>query len=309
MPSNYDDIPTKPSRETLLQCFSVTSSSYNLSFWNISFWRSRITCRSVQHINIYRGFWKSLAPAWTVRSILPRGRQFVMLGMQVSTVTARISNTLLIKSAHVARLANRHSCVTAGAQIAWKCCSWLHPTELIIYQRGAPVLTFSNPPSSQQAMVSFFHPRELKEEKSDSKYWCNERKKAKPKFQYRRLSAFTAQATCFEAWQPGCSAPQSPVIHYPRPGGWCKQETLGCVDSGPRALYTAVELRCFTLTHIIYSGVTNGRVHRERGPNDTDFIQQWCGRVMRLDLAGIKSFVNVRQAQLWMACRLKWLHT
>lgn len=190
-------------------------SSYNLSFGNISFWRSRITCWSVQHTNFYRGFWKSLAPAWTVRTISPRGRQFAMLGMQVSTVTARISNTLLIKSVLVARLANRHSCVTAGAQIASKCCSWLHPTELIIYQRGAPVLTFSNPPSSQRAMVSFFHPWEWKEEKSDSKYWCNEEKKAKPKFQHRRLSAFTAQATCFETWQPGCSARSHPSFIIP----------------------------------------------------------------------------------------------
>lgn len=95
--------------------------------------------------------------------------------MQVSTVTARISNTLLIKSVLVARLANRHSCVTAGAQIASKCCSWLHPTELIIYQRGAPVLTFSNPPSLRGATVSFLPPRKWKEEKSDCKYWCKEK--------------------------------------------------------------------------------------------------------------------------------------
>lgn len=77
-----------------------------------------------------------------------------MLWMQVSTVTARISNILLIKSLLVARLANHHSCVTAGAQTAPKCCSWLHPTELIIYQRGAPVLTLSNPPSGR----GFFFP-------------------------------------------------------------------------------------------------------------------------------------------------------
>lgn len=143
----YDDIPTKPATETRLQRFGVTSSSHSPSFRNIPVWSSRKTRWSVQRINIYRGLWKSLAPAWTVRTVLPRGRQFVLLWMQVSTVTARISNTLLIKSVLVARLANRHSCVTAGAQIASKCCSWLHPTELIIDQRGAPVMTFSNPPS------------------------------------------------------------------------------------------------------------------------------------------------------------------
>lgn len=145
----WHDDTTKPTIETLLQCFSVTSSSDNLSFRNISIWSSRITFCSVQHINIYRGFWKSLAPACTHQTILPRSRQFVMLWMQVSTVTARISNILLIKSLLVARLANRHSCVTAGAQTAPKCCSWLHPTELIIYQRGAPVLTLSDPPSGR----------------------------------------------------------------------------------------------------------------------------------------------------------------
>lgn len=167
----FKHMTTKPTIAPLLQCFSVTSSSDNLSLRNISIWISRITFCSVQHINIYRGFWKSLAPACTHQTLLPRSRQFVMLWMQVSTVTARISNILLIKSLLVARLANRHSCVTAGAQTAPKCCSWLHPTELIIYQRGAPVLTLSNPPSGR----GFFSPpRKWKGEKSDGKYWSNE---------------------------------------------------------------------------------------------------------------------------------------
>lgn len=181
--------------------------------------------------------------------------------MQVSTVTARISNILLIKSLLVARLANRHSCVTAGAQIAPKCCSWLHPTELIIYQRGAPVLTLFNPPPGLFSLPKSERKKNLVvniDLTNTSPPPRKEKKSQSPKFHLSIIRTWTHiclhslhSPLILRQGSQVVQRPRSPVIHHPRRRSWHKQETLGCVDSGRRALYTAVKLWGFTPPHIV----------------------------------------------------------
>lgn len=134
-------------------------------------------------MNIYRGFWESLAPACTDPTILPRSWQFVMLWMQVSTVLARISNILLIKSLLVARLANRHSCVTAGAPNSPEML-FLAPSHRINHLPKRGPCFDLHPQSSISARRNgpfFFPTRKWKEEKSDGKYCSNEHSASREK--------------------------------------------------------------------------------------------------------------------------------
>lgn len=114
---------------------------------------------------------------------------------------------------------------------------------------------------SMRSQTPFFFPKE-RGGKSDVKYWSN-KKKCKSLICQTYTASKCASVhvryanNLFETARFLRTAVANRASPLPRYAihlrGSYKQETLSCVDSGRRALYTTVELQCFTLAHMFRS--------------------------------------------------------